>query len=96
MAERPEVTVQDNTERQRFEAIVGDQVAGYISYEVDGDAIDMQHTVVGDEWEGQGIGSALARGALDQSRDAGRRVIPTCSFVKGYTDKHEEYADLVG
>ncbi len=46
------------------------------------------------------MGSALARAALDAVR-AGeeplgpRRVIATCPFIKGWIDKHPDYADLL-
>jgi hypothetical protein len=95
MADRAEVTVTDHPGRERFEALVGEHVAGWISYGRDGDVVDMQHTVVGDEYEGQGVGGALVRGALDQVREAGHKVRPTCSFVRSYVESHEEYADLV-
>jgi len=95
MTERPDVTVTDHPGRERFEALVGEHVAGWISYGRDGDVVDMQHTVVADEYEGNGIGGALVRAALDQVREAGQKVRPTCSFVRGFLEKHDEYADLV-
>ena len=96
MTEPAEVTVTDHAGRERFEALVGEHVAGWIAYGRDGDVVDMQHTVVGDEYEGQGVGSSLVRGALDQVRDAGQKVRPTCPFVKSFIEGHQEYADLVG
>ena len=47
------------------------------------------------ELGGKGIGSQLVKGALDQVRADGLKVIAQCPFVKGYIDKHPEYADLV-
>ena len=44
--------------------------------------------------EGHGIGSALVRGVLDIARAQGMKVVPVCPFVKGYMDRHPEYADL--
>ena len=53
------------------------------------------HTEVDDRFEGQGVGSALARFALDDVRAEGtRRVVPRCPFIKGWIDKHPDYADL--
>jgi len=95
MTERPEVTVVEDTGRQRFEAMVGEHVAGWISYGLVDDVVDMQHTVVADEYEGQGIGSALVSQALDQVREAGRTVRPSCPFVASYIEGHDQYADLV-
>ena len=52
------------------------------------------HTEVPKELNGQGIGSALVRGLLDQARAQGLKVMPLCPFVAAYMDKHPEYADL--
>ena len=47
------------------------------------------------ELGGKGAGSRLVKGALDQVRADGLKVIPQCPFVKAYIDKHPEYADLL-
>lgn len=47
------------------------------------------------ELGGKGIGSKLVKGALDQVRAEGLKVIANCEFVKGYIGKHPEYADLI-
>jgi predicted GNAT family acetyltransferase len=41
------------------------------------------------------VGSTLVRGALDDVRAHGLRVVPRCSFVRGYIERHPDYADLV-
>ena len=51
--------------------------------------------MVKDEFEGQGIGGKLARGALDQTRADGLKVVATCQFIKGWIGKHPEYEDLL-
>jgi predicted GNAT family acetyltransferase len=101
MSERAEVTVHDNPEKSRYEAVdESGVVAGYTEYHPDrasddGSVLVFPHTVVEDAFEGRGVGSALVRGALDQVREQGKRVRAECQFVKGFIDKHEEYADLL-
>jgi uncharacterized protein len=95
MSDRPPVTVRDDADRNRFEAVVDGEVAGWIDYRLDGDTIDMHHTEVDDQWEGKGVASVLAGGALDQARSAGRKVVMSCPFVARYVEKNEQYADLV-
>ena len=91
-----DVTVTDKPARQRFDAIVDDEVAGFASYrEKDDTTIELHHTEVDDAYEGQGVGSRLARGALDAVRATGRKVVPTCPFIRRYIDEHDEYRDLV-
>ena len=88
------VEFRKNEDTSRYEAVVDGKVAGFVTYEVKGDDIDLAHTVVKDGYEGQGIGSTLAKGALDDVRDQGKGVIPTCPFIKGYIEKHPVYTAL--
>lgn len=90
------VTVRDNVEKSRFEAVDDEgAVAGFATYRRQGDRIIFQHTEVDDAYEGQGIGSTLAKSALDAARHEERTVVPQCPFIKSYIDRHTEYADLV-
>jgi len=57
--------------------------------------MDLLHTEVPPEHEGQGYGGALAKAALDYARAEKLRVIPTCPFVRAYVKRHPEYAALV-
>ena len=57
--------------------------------------IDFVHTEIDDAYEGQGLGGQLARGALDDVRANGQKVIATCPFIKGWIAKHEDYQDLL-
>ncbi|HET7388735.1 MAG TPA: GNAT family N-acetyltransferase [Nocardioidaceae bacterium] len=95
MGERAHVNVQDNTERHRFEAVdESGAVAGFVNYRRHDDRIELVHTEVDPDFEGRGVGSALARSSLDAIRSAGMPAQLTCSFIAGYVDKHPEYADL--
>ena len=55
----------------------------------------LTHTVVQPEFEGDGVGSALAKHALEKSRASGLTVVPTCKFIAAYIDKHLEFKDLL-
>jgi predicted GNAT family acetyltransferase len=90
-----EIDVLDNPEARRYEARVGEALAGFITYRSAGDVVTMIHTEVLPEWEGHGVGSALVRGALDDVRARGLEVRPLCPFVAGYLRHHPEYEDLV-
>lgn len=92
---RVERVVVDAPELNRFEIRVTGALAGFAEYRLRPGRIVFTHTEVDSAFEGQGIGSALVRGALDQARERGLRVAPLCPFVKAYIDKHAEYGDLV-
>ncbi|QIX25827.1 N-acetyltransferase [Nocardioides sp. JQ2195] len=88
------VDVQDNKDQNRFEARIDGQVAGFAEYVREGDRITFTHTEV--SVEGQGVGSALARQALDAVRaEGGLVVVPRCPFIKGWIEKHPDYQDLL-
>lgn len=83
-------------DQQRYAAYVDGELAGFAAYDVDGDRIVFTHTEVDDAHEGQGVGSALARGALDDVRSEGSaKVVPQCAFIRGWIDKHPDYQDLL-
>jgi predicted GNAT family acetyltransferase len=87
-------TVSNNPAQQRYELAVDGHVAASY-YEIADGVITFVHTEVPPELGGKGIGSKLIKGALDQVRAAGLKVIAQCPFVKAYIEKHPEYADLL-
>jgi len=90
------VTIRDNRDEQRFEALVDDQVAGFSEYRLREDRITFTHTEVDDRFEGHGVGSTLARGALDDVRARGeRKVVALCPFIAAWLARHPGYQDLV-
>ncbi|GAC1328163.1 MAG: GNAT family N-acetyltransferase [Mycobacteriales bacterium] len=95
MTDASDPTVTDNVGANRYEARSGDDVAGYAEYSRNGGRVTVLHTVVDPAFEGRGVGSALARAALDDARARGEAVVPTCVFIADYIDKHPAYADLV-
>ena len=84
-----------NEAESRYEAHIDGELAGFAEYQLDGDRIVFTHTEVEDKCEGEGIGSTLARFALDDVRDrGGLQVVPRCPFIKAWIDRHPEYRDL--
>jgi predicted GNAT family acetyltransferase len=91
-----DVTVVDNEALSRYEARIGETVAGWSVYQTTTSIIIIEHTEVDPSYEGQGVGSALVQGALDDIRDKGRhKVLAVCPFVRTWLGKHQEYRDLV-
>jgi uncharacterized protein len=84
----------DNTEKHRFELAVEGHIAATYYNIADG-VITFIHTEVPPELGGKGIGSKLIKGALDQVRADGLKVIPQCPFVKAFIEKHPDYQDLL-
>ena len=85
--------VNNRTEHRYELASEGRIAASY--YELADGVITFAHTEVPPELGGKGIGSKLIRGALDQVRGDGLKVIAQCPFVKGFIDKNPGYQDLL-
>ena len=83
-----------NETAKRFETSI-DGYTGYISYKERDGKLVYDHTIVPQELGGRGVGSALVKQALNYARKNNKKVIPQCSFVASYIDKHPEYQDLL-
>ncbi|WP_043501204.1 GNAT family N-acetyltransferase [Georgenia sp. SUBG003] len=88
-----ETTVREG--ENRFEILVDDEVVGVAEYLDDGERRIFHRTRVDDAMSGKGLAGRLVGHALDEARDEGRRVVPVCSYVAAYVERHEQYADLV-
>jgi predicted GNAT family acetyltransferase len=96
MAETPpDLAIRDNPEKHRFEADLGDGSFAIADYNLIHGKIVFTHTEVPSAHQGQGIGSALIRYALNSARERGLRVIPICPFFAAYIKKHPEVQDLL-
>jgi predicted GNAT family acetyltransferase len=86
--------VADNPAQHRFELAVDGHVAGS-EYGLKDGVMTFMHTDVPEALAGKGVGSKLIKGALDQARGLGLKVVAQCPFVKHFIEKHAEYADLL-
>jgi predicted GNAT family acetyltransferase len=86
--------VTNNEASSRYELPADGELA-IAAYRLDGEVIAFTHTEVPEALEGQGIGSRLIRGALEDVRQRGLKVRPLCSFVRGYMERHPETRDLL-
>ena len=84
----------NNKAKHRYELAVEGHIAATYNSIADG-VITFIHTEVPPELGGKGIASQLIKGALDQVRADGLKVIAQCPFVKAFIDKHADYQDLL-
>lgn len=91
-----DIQVVHDPSRLRYQASIGGEPAGFAEYLLTDEMIVFTHTDVDRRFEGKGVGSALARFALDEVRTADRRkVLPLCPFIKGWIGRHREYVSMV-
>ncbi len=86
--------IRHNAESGRFEA--GDESnPAHLDYRLAGGVMNIFHTEVPAEYQGQGLAGKLATAALGWARETGLKVHPTCSYVTGFISKRPEYSDLL-
>jgi uncharacterized protein len=86
--------VRDNSALSRFELDAGG-VTAVANYRLNGGVMTFTHTEVPPQARHGGIASRLIEGALAAARGRGLKIVPGCSFVRDYVDKHPEVRDLL-
>jgi predicted GNAT family acetyltransferase len=90
-----EPDIRDAPEKRRYEARIGDDLAGWVDYRRIGTRLVAIHTEVRPEFGGRGIGSALVRRVVADIRAAGHTITPRCPMFIRHFERHPEDADLV-
>lgn len=87
--------VRHEPERSRYTISLDGRVVGVTEYRDEGATLVFPHTEVDPSLRGRGLGARLVRGALDDVRARGRRVIPACSYVARFIEENPDYRDLL-
>jgi predicted GNAT family acetyltransferase len=88
--------VRNDPAQHRYEVLEDGELAGFAAYqEVAGGRIVFTHTEVDPKFEGQGLGTVLVKGALDDARDREQLIVPICPFVAKYVHRHPEYVPFL-
>lgn len=88
-------SISNDSQRQRYQASVGGELAGFIEYRPRGVHLDLVHTEVLPQFEGRGLAGRLAQFALEDAGRQGRKVIPSCSYIARYIERHSQFQELV-
>ena len=92
-----DVTIRHTPDRERFEVLADGHIIGKALYKMYDDGGSPQrifyHTVINEEYGGQGLAGRLATVALDETADAGLTIVPVCPFIKKFLTKHPEYSE---
>lgn len=85
--------IEHNRAARRFEAQV-DGVHCVLDYTLAGSVMTLTHTGVPAAVGGRGIASALVRAALEFARRESWTVIPECSYVAVWMQRHPDFDEL--
>ena len=83
-----------NSEQRRFELHIDGNIA-VIDYRLKDGIMQLIHTEVPQALEGQGYGKAIVEKTLTYIRDQGYKLIPLCSFVAAYLQRHPEWNEIL-
>jgi len=86
--------VRHNEAEHRFEIAIDGELA-HADYEEREGTLVFTHTWVPPALRGRGLAGPMVRAGLEIARRRGSRVIPRCSYVARYIERHPEYADLL-
>ncbi|WP_154604767.1 MULTISPECIES: GNAT family N-acetyltransferase [Arthrobacter] len=95
-----DVSMTRNDGRHRYELHEADKLAVVIVFQDLPGHVDLIHTETQDGFEGRGLAKVLVRYALDDVVASGKRIIPHCSYVARFVEKHPDlytqYTDQPG
>lgn len=91
-----EISVVDAKDRSRYEAHdAAGNLMGFADYRLSESTIAFLHAETEPKYRGQGVAGRIAAKSLDDARDAGLRVKPSCPYYQKFIAEHTKYADLV-
>jgi uncharacterized protein len=91
----PTVINAADRKHKRYEISVDGVRAGLAAY-VDTDTQRIfYHTEIDDKFSGRGLANKLIAAALADTRATGKRIVAICPFVAAYTDKRDDFDDIL-
>ena len=94
MSEQVNFKVVHNERASRFEAQLTEGLCR-ADYRRVGNVLQMVHTEVPAEARGRGAAGHVVAAALDYAEAQGLKVMPLCSYVRGYFQRHPERQGLL-
>lgn len=88
------LVVENNSERRRFEAQIGEHVA-VLDYVLVDDVLRLTHAGTPPPLRGQGVAAVVTKAALEYAKAHNYKVVPVCSYVDAYIRRNPEYNALV-
>jgi hypothetical protein len=69
--------------------------AAELDYRIKDEKMYIDRTYVPETLRGGGIAAKLVKAALKFAREKGLKVVPECSYVAVYLERHPEWSDLL-
>ncbi|WP_454856228.1 GNAT family N-acetyltransferase [Promicromonospora soli] len=94
--DRPlELTIAKDDEVGIYDATVGGQQVGGLTFNDDGDRVVLVAVSILPQFRNHGAATTLIRHVLDDLRTRGKTATVLCPIVRTFIDMHPEYQDVV-
>lgn len=71
-----------------------DNASSYVSYSLNDRIMELYTTHTPLQLRGKGLAEKVVKAALDYAKENNFKVIPTCSYVRVFIERHPEYKSL--
>ena len=89
------MSVRHDAAARRFVSPTDAGGEAYLAYQTSGNMLDIQHTIVPPDSQGDGVGGALVEAAVEYARGHHLRVVPSCPFAAAWFARHPESKSLL-
>ena len=90
------IEIRHENEQSRYTIAVDGELAGFADYRLEGQNIVFTRTEVDPGKREGGLAATLVQHALDDVRTSGTlAVVPQCTYVAHFIEKHPDYQELV-
>lgn len=79
----------------RYQVEVEPNYWAHLDYYLNDDVLVITHTFVPDELRGKGCGKILMETVLNDIDSLGKKILPVCSYVKVYLQRHPQWQHLL-
>ena len=86
---------QSYNQTSKCKRCISSNAYAYLQYDEKNGVLDILHTIVPPQLEGQGIAQALTEAAVRYASVVGLKICPTCSFAKMFFTRHTQYKDML-
>lgn len=83
-----------NSKEKSFLIKIENDIA-YVAYNLNNEVMDLYTTYTPPQHRGKGLAEKVVRAALEYAKSNNLKIIPSCSYVKVFLERHPEYKSLV-
>jgi len=96
LPEAGRVEVRHEAKQNRYTVLLNERSVGLADYVTTVSAVHFTHTEVNPDERQHGLASILVEQALNDVREhTNLAVVPDCSYVARWIDRHEDFQDLL-